>query len=290
MKEKNTIYTDFADEIITKETKNKAYKYTEKQNDYIKMHHISVLEDENELRKEKGEYITIECEDMGNHIARTHMAEAICESMMHMCEARNFNFQKILVIGLGNREIISDALGPYVASKLLVTAHLYENEDKAYLKGTRNVAVLSPGVMGQTGMESFSIVKSVTQMYQPDLIIAIDALATRNLNRINRVIQLNDTGIQPGSGVGNYRHALNEASLHVPVIAIGVATVSSVGAIVSDVLQDEKDAKNILKRLSKVKRMDMIVTPKSMDDALQYLTDMLSDGINHFLHPDFDNL
>lgn len=290
MKEKNTIYTDFADEIITKETKNKAYNYTEKRNDYIKMHHISVLEDENELGKEKGEYITIECEDMGNHIARTHMAEAICESMMHMCEARNLKFQKILVIGLGNREIISDALGPYVASKLLVTAHLYENEDKAYLKGTRNVAVLSPGVMGQTGMESFSIVKSVTQMYHPDLIIAIDALATRNLNRINRVIQLNDTGIQPGSGVGNYRHALNEASLHVPVIAIGVATVSSVGAIVSDVLQDEKDAKNILKRLSKVKRMDMIVTPKSMDDALQYLTDMLSDGINHFLHPDFDDL
>ncbi len=110
---------------------------------------------------------------------------------------KKFEISKILVIGLGNREIISDALGPYVASKLLVTAHLYENEDKAYLKGTRNVAVLSPGVMGQTGMESFSIVKSVTQMYHPDLIIAIDALATRNLNRINRVIQLNDTGIQP---------------------------------------------------------------------------------------------
>ena len=129
----------------------------------------------------------------------------------------------------------------------MVTAHLYENEDKAYLKGTRNVAVLSPGVMGQTGMESFSIVKSVTQMYHPDLIIAIDALATRNLNRINRVIQLNDTGIQPRKWCWKLSSCfLNEASLHVPVIAIGVATVSSVGAIVSDVLQDEKRCKEHL--------------------------------------------
>lgn len=290
MKENKTIYTDFADEIITKETHNQSYKYIEKINDYIKLHHISVLDDQNELGKEKGEYITIECEEMGNHIAREHMAKAVCESMMHMCKVRNLVFQKVLVIGLGNRDIISDALGPYVASKLLVTAHLYENEGRSYLKGTRNVAVLSPGVMGQTGMESFAIVKSITEMFKPDLIVAIDALATRNLNRINRVIQLNDTGIQPGSGVGNYRHALNESSLHVPVIAIGVATVSSIGAIVSDVLQNEKDVTNILERLSKVKQMDMIVTPKSMDDTLQYLTDILSDGINHFLHPDFDNL
>ena len=104
---------------------------------------------------------------------------------------------------MGNRFITSDALGPQAANEILVTAHLYEHEDPAYLKGTRNVAVLQPGVMGQTGLESLSIVQSVAQSYQPDLVIAIDALATRNIARINRVVQINNTGIQPGSGVGN---------------------------------------------------------------------------------------
>ena len=140
---------------------------------------------------------------------------------------------------------------------------LYANEDHDMLKGTGNVAVIQPGVMGQTGLESSAIVKSVCEEYQPDVVFVIDALATRNTGRINRVIQINNTGIRPGSGVGNHRHALNEEELHVPVIAIGVATVTSIGAILSealDPLDDEKE--EMLEQLAQKNHLDLVVTPK----------------------------
>ena len=200
----------------------------------------------------------------------------------------NIKMKKILVVGLGNRFITSDALGPGVANEILVTAHLYAQQSSRMLKGTRNVAVLQPGVMGQTGLESLSIVQSVTALYKPDLVIAIDALATRNLNRINRVIQINNTGIQPGSGVGNHRMALNEDSLHVPVIAIGVATVTSIGAILNEALdQAEINREAILESVYGNKHLDLVVTPKSMDDELKHLIYIVSQSLNRFLHPDF---
>lgn len=151
--------------------------------------------------------------------------------------------------------------------------------------------MLQPGVMGQTGLESLSIVQSVAQSYQPDLVIAIDALATRNIARINRVVQINNTGIQPGSGVGNHRMSLCEKSLHIPVIAIGVATVTSIGAILHETLEVSGEEKqHILQKIQDSNYLNLVVTPKSMDDELKHLVYIVSESLNRFLHPNYEQL
>ena len=291
MQKKYQIRSDFADEIISADVQSKTYEHIEKRNEYIKSNYIKVLYDENELGKVKGDYVSIECKDLSDHIIRENMIEAIQENLKHMSKNMKIKVKKILVVGLGNRFITSDALGPGVANEILVTAHLYANEDKKLLKGTRDVAVLQPGVMGQTGLESLSIVQSVAKSYQPDLIIAIDALATRNIARINRVVQINNTGIQPGSGVGNHRMSLSEKSLHVPVIAIGVATVTSIGAILNEALdQVDVNKEDILNSIYDNQHMNLVVTPKSMDDELKHLIYIVSQSLNCFLHPDYEKL
>lgn len=168
MAEVYQIRSDFADEIISADIQSKTYEHIEKKNDFIRSNYIKVLCDENELGKSKGDYVSIECHDLGDHIVRENMIDAIQENLQHMSDNMHIQLQKILVVGLGNRFITSDALGPQAANEILVTAHLYANENPKYLKGTRNVAVLQPGVMGQTGLESLSIVQSVAQSYQPD--------------------------------------------------------------------------------------------------------------------------
>ncbi len=285
------IRTDFADELITHNIHSKTYHHIEKKNDFIKCNAISILSDENELGKAKGEYVSIEFKDLFDHDDREQIIEAIYESLQTIIDKMELSLSKILVVGLGNRFITSDALGPGVADDIMVTAHLYENEEKDLLEGTRNVAVIQPGVMGQTGLESFHIVKSVAQSYQPDLIIAVDALATRNTSRINRVVQINNTGIQPGSGVGNHRMALNYQSLEIPVIAIGVATVTSIGAILNESLDKaEIEKEGILQKIYDNSNLDLVVTPKAMDDELKHLTYIVAESLNKVLHPDYDRL
>lgn len=290
MQKKYEIRSDFADEFISADIHSETYEHIEKQNEYIKSNYIKVLKDENELGKMKGDYVSIECKDLDDHIIRENMIEAIEENLMHMVNNMNIQVKKVLVVGLGNRFITSDALGPGVANEILVTAHLYANEEVRYLKGTRDVAVLTPGVMGQTGLESLSIVQCVAQSYQPDLIIAIDALATRNISRINRVVQINNTGIAPGSGVGNHRLSLDEQTLHIPVIALGVATVTSIGAILQEALEDLHAREEIMENISEKQHLNLVVTPKSMDNELKHLIYIVSQSLNQFLHPDFKNL
>lgn len=291
MNRKYQIRSDFADEIISADIKSKTYEHLEKRNEYIKSNYIKVLSKDNELGKEQGDYVSIECHELSDHIIRENMIQAIQENLVHMCDNMHICIRKILVVGLGNRFITSDALGPGVANEILVTAHLYANEDKKVLKGTRDVAVLTPGVMGQTGLESLAIVQSVAASYQPDLIIVVDALATRNIARINRVVQINNTGIQPGSGVGNHRLSLSEETLHIPVIAIGVATVTSIGAILNEAL-DQVDVKKeaILNSIYDHAHLNLVVTPKSMDDELKHLIYIVSQSLNRYLHPNFENL
>lgn len=290
MQKKYEIRSDFADEFISADIHSETYEHIEKQNEYIKSNYIKVLKDENELGKMKGDYVSIECKDLDDHIIRENMIEAIEENLMHMVNNMKIQVKKVLVVGLGNRFITSDALGPGVANEILVTAHLYANEEVRYLKGTRDVAVLTPGVMGQTGLESLSIVQCVAQSYQPDLIIAIDALATRNISRINRVVQINNTGIAPGSGVGNHRLSLDEQTLHIPVIALGVATVTSIGAILQEALEDLHAREEIMENISQKQHLNLVVTPKSMDNELKHLIYIVSQSLNQFLHPDFKNL
>lgn len=291
MKKGYTVRSDFADEFITKDIHSKTYEHVEKVNDYIQMNTIHVLSDENELGKAKGDYVSIESQSINDRIAREYMIEALYESLIDMQMKMNLEPHKILVVGLGNRFITSDALGPRVASNVLVTSHLYRLQSTKKWKGTKNVAVLQPGVMGQTGLETFTIIKSVAEAFEPDLIVAIDALATRNIARINRVVQINNTGIQPGSGVGNHRHALSYETLKVPLIAIGVATVTSIGAILTEALENSGiDSKELFKHFQETTRLELVVTPKSMDDELKHLVYVVSQGLNRFLHPDFVNL
>lgn len=146
----------------------------------------------------------------------------------------------VLVIGLGNRQVTPDALGAYVADNLVITRHIIKEYGR-YAMGEEQanmVSAIVPGVMGQTGMETLEIVKGVVDETKPDFAIAVDALAARNTKRLNRTIQIADTGIHPGSGVGNHRSGLTMETLGIPVIGIGVPTVVDAATIVNDTMEN----------------------------------------------------
>ncbi|GAA0090681.1 GPR endopeptidase [Paraclostridium bifermentans] len=216
--------------------------------------------------------------------------------------------KKTLVIGLGNWNITSDALGPKAVSKTLVTRHIFKNYNKEYDDDFTEVAGLSPGVMGITGIETSEIVKSIVDMIKPDRVIAIDALASRKMERVNSTIQISTAGISPGGGVGNKRKALNKDYLGVDVIAIGVPTVVDAATLTSDVLdlaidnlmeqsKESKDFYNMLKELKEEEKYhfireslepydkNLIVTPKDIDDTIENLAVIISEGLNRSLHP-----
>ncbi len=282
------IRTDFADEAEGCTLKEDTFTHEKTIHGNIQSSYIKVLQKENALGKEIGDYVSVQFDELFDHDQREDIIDEVCRQLQKMLRSMKLKVKKVLVVGLGNRFITSDALGPEVSDDILVTSHYYANEDKKMLKGTRNVAVIQPGVMGQTGLESYAIVKSVCQQFAPDLIIAVDALATRSISRINRVIQINNTGIQPGSGVGNQRSALTQESLGIPVIAIGVATVTSIGAILSDLLSESTlNQHDLLDELSKRQQLDLVVTPKSMDDELKQLVYLVSESINRFVHPQY---
>lgn len=288
MKQRYQIRTDFADEAEGCTLNQETFTHEKTVHGNIQSSYIKVLQKENALGKEIGDYVSVQFEALYDHEERENIVKEVLDQLLKMQRSMKLKVKKVLVVGLGNRFITSDALGPEVSDDILVTAHYYANEDKKMLKGTRNVAVLQPGVMGQTGLETFAIVKSVCQQFQPDLIIAVDALATRSISRINRVIQINNTGIQPGSGVGNHRSALTQESLGIPVIAVGVATVTSIGAILSDLLSEHmSDYETVLDELSQRQQLDLVVTPKSMDDELKQLVYLVSESINRFVHPQY---
>ena len=216
--------------------------------------------------------------------------------------------KKTLVIGLGNWNITSDALGPKTVSKTLVTRHIFKNYNKDYDDDFTEVAGLSPGVMGITGIETSEIVKSIVDRIKPDRVIAIDALASRKMERVNTTIQISTAGIAPGGGVGNKRKALNKEYLGVDVIAIGVPTVVDAATLASDVLDmaidnlinqsdgvgdfysmlkqlKEEEKYNLIKESLDPYDKNLIVTPKDIDDTIENLSIIISEGLNRSLHP-----
>lgn len=272
------------------------------------------IKDENgskTMGKPIGNYITIESETMKQNSVRLH--ENIIKIMADkLSKLKKLNSDtSILVVGLGNWNITPDSLGPKVISKVLVTRHLLENLPEEIDKSVRMVSAISTGVMGLTGMETGEIVKGVVDNIKPDLIIAIDALAARKTSRINTTIQISDTGISPGSGVGNTRMALNEKTLGVPVIAIGVPTVVDAATMVNDTMNrilDEMSAQtkkgsefyNMLQSISEEEKYSLIldilepysgnmfVTPKEVDSVVDGLADIIGNAINIALHPGID--
>ncbi|MDB8804058.1 GPR endopeptidase [Romboutsia sp. 1001216sp1] len=216
--------------------------------------------------------------------------------------------KKTLVIGLGNWNITSDALGPKSVSKTLVTRHIFKNYNKDYDDDFTEVSALSPGVMGLTGIETSETVKSLVDRIKPDRVIAIDALASRKMERVNQTIQISTAGISPGGGVGNKRKALNKEYLGVDVIAIGVPTVVDAATLTSDVLDlaidnlinQSENADNFYNMLKKLKEEEkyhlikeslepydknLIVTPKDIDETIENLSIIISEGLNRSLHP-----
>lgn len=183
----------------------------------------------------------------------------------------------VLVVGLGNRFITPDAVGPKVHDCTLVTRHLVEQAPEHF--GTfRPVASLATGVLGTTGVESGELVNSVCQSIRPACVIAVDALASRSLRRLCRTIQLSDAGIAPGSGVGNHRRALDQESLGVPVIAVGVPTVVDAATLAADLMDTEE-----LPDLGAGR--DLLVTPKDIDAQVQDLSKVIGYGIGLALQP-----
>ena len=271
--------TDFADELVTQQVKNAHFERIEKKMPNMKLNWIKVLDEENELKKKVGDYITLEFKKMDDSLYRDEISEEIVSILDTLSE--DYVLHKYLVVGLGNKEMISDAIGPKTAQEILVTAHLFELGENLG-EGVHNCAAIVPKVKGQTGLESARIVKGVCDFYKPDIVIVVDALASKELSRINRAIQISNTGIRPGSGVGNHSLAIDEESMGIPVISMGVATVTTIGAIVHDVLDETRELQH--------DALDCIVTPRAMDHECEEIVSILSKAINCFIHPDYESM
>ncbi len=190
-----------------------------------------------------------------------------------------------LVVGLGNRAITPDAIGPKVHEYTLVTRHLVEGVPE-HFGSFRPVASLAAGVLGTTGMESGELVQAVCRSLKPAWVIAVDALASRSLERLCRTVQISDTGIVPGSGVGNARMALDEKSLGIPVIAVGVPTVVDAGTLCLDLLEDAGE-KDFDPSSFRGEGAEWFVTPRNVDSQVDILSRILGLGISTALHVDF---
>lgn len=196
-----------------------------------------VMDKNNLLNKKEGNYITIELTDITNYEDRENVGKVLVKEIKDILNKNNIkdNYE-CLVIGLGNKKSTPDALGPMVIDNILVTRHLFElNVDVK--KGIRKVSAIIPGVMGNTGIETIDIIKGIVDNVKPKFIIVIDSLCASSIERLNKTIQLTDTGIHPGSGIGNMRKEISKDTLGIPVIAIGVPTVVESVTIVNDTLE-----------------------------------------------------
>src|SRR5690625_463663 len=206
----------------------------------IKVSHIEISkEGEKKLNKKSGSYITIFADGVKKQDTQkqAYATEVLAKEIENLMKKNNLRKDdKGLIVGLGNWNVTPDALGPMTVEKILVTNHLFKLEYETIADGYRPVAAISPGVMGVTGMETSDIIQGIVEKFNPDFIIAIDALASRSVERINETIQLSDSGIHPGSGVGNKRKELSKDTLGIPVIAIGVPTVVDAVTITSDTI------------------------------------------------------
>ncbi len=226
---------------------------------------------ERALGKARGNYVTIDAPDLKYSLETYEKVCKIISDEIHkMADIDNDTLT--LVVGLGNRDITPDALGTSVVSKLLITRHLKESMSNIFGDGIGSVCAIAPGVSGTTGIETADIIKSVISRVSPDLIIAVDALAAADIERISNTIQISDTGIQPGAGVGNNRDGLNEKTTGVKVIAIGVPTVI--------------DASTISKTEIPKEMAPLMVTTKDIDLVIERSAKTVANGINLALHRD----
>ena len=278
---------------------------TEEQiNENIKVSRVKITNQNGEkaIGKSIGNYITIDVKKLkvatDEDIQKT--AETSTDELKKIIDMHTDKQGDILIVGLGNIYVTPDALGPKVINEIDVTRHIIKYLPQYVEEGTRPVSAISPGVLGTTGIETVEILKGIVENIKPKLLIVIDALASRSIERISSTIQISDTGIVPGAGVGNTRQEISQGSLGIPVVAIGIPTVVESAVLVNDCLdifieklQNEAKSNDYLNKLKEQDNYEeikqalipndynMIVTPKEIDDLIENMKDVVARGINY---------
>ena len=272
----------------------------------IKVERVKITNEngQNAIGKPIGNYITIDVKSL--KIAQEEeiqkAAETLSKELKKVIDTHIDNQGEVLVVGLGNIYVTPDSLGPKVINEIEVTRHIINYLPQYVEEGTRMVSAISPGVLGTTGIETMEILKGIVDNIKPKLVIVIDALASRSIERISSTVQLSDTGIVPGAGVGNTRSEISKETLGIPVVAIGIPTVVETAVLVNDCLdlligklQDEaisNDALNKLKEQDNYEEIkealvpqdyNLIVTPKEIDDLIENMKEIVARGINQSL-------
>ncbi len=263
-----------------------------------------------QLGKSRGRYLTFEVPGLRRKDAalQDHLSEVMARELVHFLKLPSNLTQSVLVVGLGNWNVTPDSLGPKVIEDLLVTRHAVTAGDNILGEGFRSICAISPGVLGTTGIETGEIIAALVQRVKPVLVIVVDALAARRLERLHTTIQVADSGISPGSGVGNNRLGINRQTVGVPTVAIGVPTVvdaSTIAGEAFDALSDhfKKDARghalsNVMRDFDWEQRRQLItevlapyaggrlmVTPKETDAFVEDMAYVISGALNSALHP-----
>ena len=272
-------------------------------NEKISVERVKITNEQGEkaIGKPIGNYITIDIKKL--KIAQDEdiekSAEILSNELKKVLDEHIDKQGEVLVVGLGNIYVTPDALGPKVINEIEVTRHIINYLPQYVNEGTRMVSAISPGVLGMTGIETVEILKGIVDNIHPKLVIVIDALASRSIERISSTIQLSDTGIIPGAGVGNKRSEISEATLGIPVIAIGIPTVVETAVLVNDSLdlfitklQEEAKSNDYLNQLKEKDNYEeikealmpsdynLIVTPKEIDDLIENMSEIVAMGIN----------
>ncbi|MGL5575119.1 MAG: GPR endopeptidase [Sarcina sp.] len=281
--------------------------------DDVKVTTVDIINDDGakKMGKGVGRYITIDMPictsyDIGLKESVSHILAGSLEKIINLKDD-----DVALVVGLGNSGVTPDALGPKVVEKIIITRHLNNLMSDEIEEDLRSVCAISPGVLGTTGIETAEIIKSLVDKIKPALVICVDALASRSISRVSRSIQVSDTGISPGGGVANKRMAINEETLGIPVIAVGVPTVVDAGTIANDAIDlvidemieqsENKEFYKMLKNIDKMEKSNMIrrllnpyvgdlmVTPKEIDEVVECIARIVANGINIALQPNMDS-
>lgn len=275
----------------------------EKVDEKINISRVKITNEKGEeaIGKPIGNYITIDFKNL--KIATVDevekASEIVTKELKVLIEKHISTNEPILVVGLGNIYVTPDALGPKVINEIDITRHLLQYMPEILDKNTREISAISPGVLGTTGIETLEILKGIVDNVKPKLVIVIDALSSRSIERISSSIQLADTGIVPGAGVGNTRKELTIKTLGVPVIAMGIPTVTEAATIAADSLTllikkvqeqgesndflnklQEEDKYSLIKEVLTPEEYNFIVTPKEIDELIEKMKDIIARGIN----------
>lgn len=279
--------TDFAYELVG-DDKTGFKVYNKKENGCLTTK-VVIDKENNALNKGVGHYYSLEFDSIVDKIERENIAVELTKLLKDLLKQIGFKYgDTALVVGLGNKYVTADALGPKTALNVHVTKHLFDMQIELP-KGSSKVVVLTPGVMGQTGIETSDFIKAINSKVNAKVIIVIDALASMSIKRINKMIQITDTGINPGSGVGNKRKAINYKELKTNVLAIGVATVVEASNIIYQVLKEnnimyDQNVDNFLKQ----SEYQLVVTPKEIDEDILHLSEIIAKSINSALNKNFE--